>query len=260
MQPLAIKNGFNFRDIGGYKNRQQKTVKYHKLIRSGSLAQLSDEDLAYLSDYGMRYDVDFRSPQERQDAPDRLPESVSYHFTPVFPIDETRSTQKSWEERLHYNEAGDLGKKEMQQAYSDIVLADSARQAYRQFFDILLANDAPDEAVLFHCSMGKDRTGMGAVYLLSALDVDFETIRADYLASNTYLKTIQEQHLLKAKEVAQTPEFIENIRWLGRVSNEYLDHALCLIEQEYGSIENYLSNELLLTTKQRQDLQKIYLA
>lgn len=259
MQPLAIKNGFNFRDIGGYKNRQQQTVKYHKLIRSGSLAQLSDEDLVYLSEYGMRYDVDFRSPQEKTDAPDRLPKDVDYQFTPVFPIDETRSTQKSWEERLHYNEAGDLGKQEMKQAYSDIVLADSARQAYRKFFDILLANDTPNEAVLFHCSMGKDRTGMGAVYLLSALDVDFTTIRQDYLASNTYLKEIQDKNLIRAKEVAQTPEFVENIRWLGCVCDDYLDHAVTLIEQYYGSIDDYLRNELLLTAKQRQDLQRIYL-
>lgn len=259
MRLLEMKNGFNFRDIGGYQTKDNRTLKYHKLIRSASLAELSPEELVYLDEYGMRHDVDFRSPAECQAAPDLLPENVHYHFMPVFPIDETRSTQKSWEERERYNTDPALGVAEMKSAYADIVLADSARVAYRKFFDVLLANDKENESVLFHCSMGKDRTGMGAVYVLTALGVDEQTIRKDYLASNEYLRPLREINLNKAKQAAKTPYFVANIRSLGRVSNAYLDHALLLIKKEYGSVNDYLRNELMLNDKQLQDLQKIYL-
>lgn len=59
-----------------------------------------------------------------------------------------------------------------------------AKDEYRRFFDNLLANDQPDSTLLFHCTAEKDRTGMGAVYLLTALGVDFETIKQDYLLTN----------------------------------------------------------------------------
>ena len=72
------------------------------------------------------------------------------------------------------------------------------KKAYRHFFDVLLENSDEGRSVLFHCSAGKDRTGMGAVYLLTALGVDEATIRRDYLASNKYLAPWQEKAISQA--------------------------------------------------------------
>ena len=63
---LNIKNGLNFRDLGGYKTKSGQVIKSRKIIRSARLSELSDDDLQYLTDYGLTTDIDFRSPEEQK--------------------------------------------------------------------------------------------------------------------------------------------------------------------------------------------------
>lgn len=81
---LDIKHGFNFRDLGSYKTLDGRKIKKHKILRSANLAYLSERDVNYLDDYGLRYDVDFRSISEKEVEPDRISNNVHYHFNPVF--------------------------------------------------------------------------------------------------------------------------------------------------------------------------------
>lgn len=229
---LDIKHGFNFRDLGSYKTLDGRKIKKHKILRSANLAYLSERDVNYLDDYGLRYDVDFRSISEKEVEPDRISNNVHYHFNPVFSEDETRSTKKDQETRYKtYSKIKNAGFEDMLKAYKDIVLTDGAKKAYRQFFDLLLANDKENEALLFHCTAGKDRTGMGAVYLLTALGVDSKII-----------------HLMSA-----------NIKALFEVNEAYLNHALQLMKDNFGGINNYLHTELKLNEQEVSDLRKIYL-
>lgn len=256
---LNIHHGFNFRDLGGYQTKAGQTLRAHKLIRSGRLNELSTRDQQYLADYGLAYDVDFRSPQEQSDAPDRVPDGVAYHFDPVFATDETKASIKAEELRRQALAKDPLGGfRNMVNTYADLVLLPSAQKAYRQFFDLLLANDG-DQALLFHCSAGKDRTGMGAVYLLTALGVDPVTVRRDYLASNLYLGEESERMVNEARATGAGPALIASTRSLGGVANEYLDSALMTIDSNFGSLEHYLSDALQITPAQRRDLRAIYL-
>lgn len=256
---LNIHHGFNFRDLGGYQTKAGQTLRYHKLIRSGRLSALSDRDQQYLADYGLRYDVDFRSPQEQSDQPDRVPDGVTYHFEPVFATDETKASIKAEELRRQALAKDPLGGfRNMVNTYTDIVMLPSAQKAYREFFDLLLANDG-DDALLFHCTAGKDRTGMGAVYLLTALGVDPVTIRRDYLASNLYLGEESERMVNEARKAGAGPAMIASTRSLGGVANEYLDSALMTIDGHFGSLDHYLESALKITTAQRRDLRAIYL-
>lgn len=256
---LNIHHGFNFRDLGGYQTKAGQTLRYHKLIRSGRLSALSDRDQQYLADYGLRDDVDFRSPQEQSDQPDRVPDGVTYHFEPVFATDETKASIKAEELRRQALAKDPLGGfRNMVNTYADIVTLPSAQKAYRDFFDLLLANDG-DDALLFHCTAGKDRTGMGAVYLLTALGVDPITIRRDYLASNLYLGEESERMVNEARKTGAGPAMIASTRSLGGVANEYLDSAFMTIDAQYGSLENYLTSALKITPAQRRDLRAIYL-
>lgn len=69
---LDIKHGFNFRDLGSYETLDGRKIKKHKILRSANLAYLSERDVNYLDDYGLRYDVDFRSISEKEVEPDRI--------------------------------------------------------------------------------------------------------------------------------------------------------------------------------------------
>ncbi len=259
-QLLNIHHGFNFRDLGGYQTKAGQTLRSHKLIRSGRLSDLSARDQAFLVDYGLRVDVDFRSPQERADAPDRILDAVTYHFDPVLAVDETKVSANAEQLRQQQLAKDPLGGfRNMVATYADIVLQPHSQRAYRQFFDLLLANSDPDAALLFHCTAGKDRTGMGAVYLLTALGVDPVTVRQDYLASNQYLGAESERMVQAALKAGAGPALIASTRSLGGVANEYLDSALMTIDARFGSLENYLSDVLQLTAEQRRDLRSIYL-
>ena len=74
-------------------------------------------------------------------------------------------------------------------AYEDMINGQTAQKAYRKFFDLLLTNDKDKNALLFHCTAGKDRTGFGALLILSALGVPFTTIRYDYTLTNITTKS-----------------------------------------------------------------------
>lgn len=256
---LPIHHGFNFRDLGGYHTKAGQTLRTHRVLRSGRLNELSSTDLQYLADYGLQTIVDFRSPQERADAPDRIPAGAQDVFDPVFPTDETKVTADAEQER-HTQLAKDplAGFRSMVNTYATLVVQPSAKKAYRQFFEVLLGADH-DGAVLFHCSAGKDRTGMGAVYFLAALGVDPVTIRQDYLASNLYLVAEGQRMVDEVIAAGGSPALQASYRSLGGVANEYLDSALYTIDHEYGNLTNYLKNELCLTDADRRDLRALYL-
>ncbi len=262
MEPnlLNIHHGFNFRDLGGYKTVSGQRIKTHRLIRSGKLDLLSDRDVQFLADYGVKYDVDFRSPDERKSAPDRVPVGASYHFLPVFPVDETK-VSKSWEEeQQEFALNGQGGYDNMIQTYADMVLQPNAQASYRQFFDLLLSNHGDQSALLFHCSAGKDRTGMGAVYLLSALGVDAQAIRADYLAANDYIQVPLQEMLASIREKGGNANLEQSIHDLWTVKADYLDKAISVINTHYGTMQGYLNDALSLSDNQVADLKHLYLA
>lgn len=258
-QLLDVHHGFNFRDLGGYRTKSGQTIRSHKVIRSGRMNELSNRDLTYLGDYGLKTVVDFRSPQEKAQAPDRLPEGVLYHFDPVFPTDETKVSKKASELRGNFATDPLAGFKSMITTYSEMMDYDSAKQAYRHFFDLLLANTGSDESLLFHCSAGKDRTGMGAVFLLTALGVDAVTVRQDYLASNQFLQGESARMVAAVKADNGSAALIASTRSLASVTNEYLDAALLTINQNYGNLAQYLESEIGVTAAQRRDLRALYL-
>ncbi len=61
---LPIKNGYNFRDLGGYPTADGHQIKWHRLIRTGSLARLDQTDLTVLDNIPISLDIDLRAPDE----------------------------------------------------------------------------------------------------------------------------------------------------------------------------------------------------
>ncbi|WP_125704917.1 tyrosine-protein phosphatase [Lacticaseibacillus daqingensis] len=255
-QLLNIHHGFNFRDLGGYRTTDGRQVAPHRLVRASKLDQLSERDQAYLADYGVRWDVDFRSPEERDLAPDRVPAGATYHFDPVFPYDETQvTTWKEQQKAFAFDAQG--GYKNMLQTYQDIITNPQSQTAYRQFFDLLLQNETG--ALLFHCSAGKDRTGMGAAFVLAALDVPEATIRTDYMTTNQYVGPAVDEVLTTAKAAGANANTQESLRDLWIARSEYLDTAFATVTQRYGSMRRYLSQALDLTDTQVAQLKQLYL-
>lgn len=256
---LPIKNGYNFRELGGYQTLDGRSIKPHRLFRTGNLANLSKRELVLLESYHITYVVDFRSPMERKKAPDKKITTASYESLPIFKEDATQSTASEAElyERYTNNPLG--GQQQIRQVYREMVQDPYSIGMYRQFFERLLTEADPQQAVLFHCTGGKDRTGMAAYYLLNALGVPEDVIQYDYLLSNTASREHVAARIKTLRQKDASSGFLKSMHALMSVDQSYLNAAERIINEDYGSTQAYLQQALGLTTQDIEHLKAVYL-
>ncbi|ANZ56122.1 tyrosine-protein phosphatase [Lactobacillus helveticus] len=258
-QLIGVTSGRNFRELGGYETLSGKKIKMHKLLRTGNLADLSPFDKQFLTDYGVKYDVDFRSKEEVDNQPDRVPDGVEYIYDPVFSEDLTNSSKSLNDLNKQAANDADFGFDHMHYAYEDMIESESAQNAYRKLFEVLLKNDGENESVIFHCTAGKDRTGFGAMLVLSTLGVPFSTIKKDYLLTNITTKDFVDSMVEHARQNGRNENVLQSIRDIQSVRPEYLDHAIKVLNDEYGGINNYLRDVMKLSSADIMKLREIYL-
>ena len=200
---LPVAGAYNVRDTGGYPAEGGKMVKTGLLYRSGDLNRLFERDESYLyGELGIKTIVDFRSkkhktdgsnaaPSEQEENPDKYWDGVSREWADTA-IDESvivPDYQAIIENSTLYPNI-DRVIAAVETGYRNIVTGTGttphARAQYKKFFEILLDPDRGH--ILYHCSAGKDRTGVVTALLLSALGVDRETVIKDYLLSAEYVK------------------------------------------------------------------------
>ena len=243
---LALEGGRNFRDMGGYAARDGRRLKWGKLYRSGSMAALSDGAYAELAALGVRSICDLRTTFERETNPvawARVP-NLSYW---------ARDYDMSFGD-LRAVLASDLPTAErarasMITAYRELPFEQAP--AYAELFRMLAAGEVP---LVFNCSAGKDRTGVAAALILSALGVPEATIIEDYLLSNsTYDRTAS---AASATLVKLDPEIVAAI--LG-VDASYIHAALEAVDAEYGSVAGYLEARLGVTERDLGGIRELLL-
>lgn len=226
---LPMSGAFNFRDIGGYRTRDGRQVKWGKLFRSGEISGLTDEDRRYLGSIPITSVVDFRAAAEASSAPDILPENA--YNTYAFPI--IPGNLMGEENRLPDKEEAVKMMLDTNTAFaSDLDITNQ----FRFFFETILNKD--NTPLVFHCSAGKDRTGMAAALILSGLGVDETTVMKDYMLSNK----------CTVEKYAAMVERYPNLQPLIEVSETYLETALNRIKTDHGSIDTYLTDILGVDT------------
>ena len=130
----------------------------------------------------------------------------------------------------------------------------------RKFFDALLAQDA-DTTVLYHCSGGKDRTGVTTVLLLNALGISRDQIESDFLFSNIGNDADANSVRIAQKvNAAMGTSMTAGAVWpsLG-VRPEYLKHFYNTVDSKYGSVDRYLEEALGLSKSDIETLRTRYL-
>ena len=228
----------NLRDLGGYATTDGHRVRRGRLYRSSQLSQLTDSDYESVARLGISVVCDFRSDNEREAAPTRWrgaapPEILRF---PTPPGRESSTVT----ERLPAGATGEEGVAWMRRTYTQIPVAYGP--AYRATLQRILASSGP---VLYHCSAGKDRTGVFTALLLSFLGVPRETILEDYLLSNAYVATATAiDDYAKRSNVSR-----DAARAVLSVDRAYLDEAFTAITQKYGSTDNYRRTELALSDR-----------
>jgi protein-tyrosine phosphatase len=229
---LQLKGAVNCRDIGGYATKDGHHVKWNKLYRSAEMSKLTDSDLLELRQRQISTVVDFRGVEESKRAPDHLNVNMDYLLCPAG----SDSSLVGWMKTVSSLKSG--GDSMMISYYGKTEFF-AAR--YKPFFQKLIA--LPDgQAILYHCTAGKDRTGIGTALLLYSLGVPYETILNDYLASNYYRRSENEKMV---HSMINGMHMNEDVAWSPvSVKKEYLDATFEAIREQYGSVDNFLKNEL----------------
>ena len=247
---LPLEGGLNFRDLGGYVTRDGRRIQWGKLYRSGSMAGLTSTDYQYLSNLGVKVVCDLRTTQERNAEPNRW---VAAQKIPILARDyDFRDELANYSGGEKFKPA--QLKAAMTQAYRDLPY--QLASDYQAIFKRLAAGELP---LAFNCSGGKDRTGIGAALLLSALGVPRDTIIADYLLTNQALDPRQGFRKTPVSKSALQPwlKLPEEVRApLLAADADYLRATFASIEQKSGTLENYFRQTLGMTEDELDNMRK----
>ncbi len=178
---IPLEGAFNFRDLGGYRTADGSTVRWRTVFRSDHLHDLTDADRATIAALGLHTVIDFRLPFEREDRPSRLE-----------PVPRT----------LHLGMADAPGAEEDVRRVMEAIRGEAPAPDWSHWFATyhsMLDSSAPMfvrtiEALaqpdslpaMFHCTGGKDRTGMAAVLLLGLLGVPARAVLDDFELTNVH--------------------------------------------------------------------------
>jgi protein-tyrosine phosphatase len=244
---IPFDGSHNFRDLGGYATRDGRRVRWGKIFRSDHLAELSERDLAYFSELGIRLVCDFRSGVEVADQPNRLPE----HNPPVQINPALSGTALMPKEIETAIRSGNPDKLNFRQLLVDgnRFMAIEALDQYRALMRSLEREECVP--LLFHCTAGKDRTGVGAALILLVLGVPEETVMQDYLLTAAYTHDRVEKMLVGIRVDSSFRVDADEIRPIMSARREFLQAALDSMRDGYGTIDHYLEKALLLTRERR---------
>lgn len=238
--PLPFEGPENFRELGGWPAAGGRRVKYGLFYRCGALCEIkTPADKALFASLGVRVICDLRSSMERAALPDpEYPGIVRHDLSAILtqegqevnydPREFARSTPAQLSEVA----------RSMKGIYARLPFHS---EAYRAIFREIQNRRLP---LLFHCSAGKDRTGIAAALILLALGASRETVTEDFMLTNR-CRPRETARLEKrlAAQLAADPGFAPYMQAVGGVLQQNLDAALDAILARYGSFEEYFAAE-----------------
>lgn len=193
---IALEGAHNVRDLGGYATGTGAITRWRSLLRSDGLHLLTASDVDTLLGEGLLTVIDLRNAHELalEANPFRANRRVRYHNTPLFsalaPIEAARTGPEPFDMAARYCEA-----------------IDTCQPAIAEVLHII--SGAPDGLVLFHCSAGKDRTGVISAILLAIAGVEEDVIVEDYALTATIAVPLIERLRAKAVRNGIDPALVE---------------------------------------------------
>lgn len=235
---VPLDGGHNFRDIGGYATRDGRHVAKGLVFRSGTMSELTPRDHDIFETLGVRFVYDLRSNNERSKRPSRFPDDCRF---------EVRF-------RDHEVSDGDITKKirakganassvRIMAIESYRTLAYEQAHSYRELFLHIAYDPLP---LVFHCSAGKDRTGIAAALLHELLGVDRAEVIADYVLTDRFAARAWD--LIAKDPFGASLSEVDRAVWapIVRADPVYLETMFETLEQRHGSTIGFVREELSL--------------
>ena len=232
---IVLEGGRNFRDMGGYRTANGRSVKWGTLYRSGSLAYLTPKGIGDFDQLHVTAIIDLRSTDERRRDPNNWQAASSHgYWTRDYGLPMT-GLPASFGDPAKMT--GEAARAMMAGSYRS--LAQQQAPSYRELFARLTG--PARGPVVVNCSAGKDRTGIATALVLTALGVPYDTVRQDYLLSNGAYGMDSLKRDLSSPMAALSPDAAAA---LAGVDGSYIDATFAALREQYGSVENFMRQEL----------------
>lgn len=218
---LPLENAHNVRELGGYPVKGGGQTAYHRFLRADDLSALTDNDMAFLMAYGVSMVIDLRSDDEAQKAPDRFDGAagIQYRRIPFLGRDLADIMQAS-----QADAALGLGA-----LYASML---ENKAVVKKLFEAI--EQAPEGCIMFHCTAGKDRTGVLAMLLMSLAGADRQDCITNY--EQSYINLTRKAEFTQMSEAALLAKY----QILMYSLPETIANCYDYMTQTYGSAEAYL--------------------
>lgn len=243
---LPLEKTYNFRDIGGYRTKKNRRMRWGLIYRSAHLAELTGRDHELLSRIGIRLVCDFRTIEEAEGQPDQLPADGSMEYLHM-PIAHGKFDPAE--------AVGRIKKGDISWLTDDFVTNNYLKQIddfallWKQFFERLM--NSSDRPLVFHCTAGKDRTGVCAALILLSAGVPESTVINDHALSNTYNAPVIDRIKQEVRKFGIDPDDMQSYLSAPR---EAMQAVVTHLKEQYGSAKEYLVDKAGID---RQDLENL---
>lgn len=216
---LPLKNASNVRELGGYPSENGNITNHGYLLRADDLSKLDKSDIQFVIDYGIRSVIDLRSDSELITHPDPFVniERINYKHIPLIEQD---VIDPNFYKNLMKNPSSFLS-----EMYLGMI--NNATNGIKEVFEFI---SEQDRGVLFHCTAGKDRTGVISMLLLGLAGVSKEDIITNYMVTEIYIRNA----MAKLDNINEFP------KELGMSKPEYIEPVIDYVLDTFGSFEDYL--------------------
>jgi len=251
---ISIHSIVNFRDLGGIPTKDGRAMQWGKIYRAGDLSNLSKKETEYFNSLGIKTIVEFRNDKEIKKKPNKLPKESVINYVRVPIGDESGNVQEALKKQVLKNRRNaDFDSQAFVKNVYKEFIDDYAKQ-YIPLMQLLL--DENNYPLLFHCTAGKDRTGLGAALIMGAVGVDKKIIMDDFMLSNYYRndhnnKVLRKMTLLGVRQNVAQP--------LLEVDSTYLQGSFDQMDNNYGDMNTFLDKELGIGDQERETLKSILL-
>ena len=255
MRVIRLQGASNVRDIGGTPVRDQRSVRPGLFYRGSALAGITSSDCDLLfNELGIRCVIDVRTGWEREEKPDVQVPGVENLHIPFYDLEKVG---------IEYTEPA-AGTKVvgrdvacepilLYRSLANPLTVGQMRLALGEAFERALR----DEPVYLHCSGGKDRAGILALLLLTVLGASRATVLDDYLYTNEsrdrhYNEMFQRFLRLADGDEQRAHELVIS----HRANPENLDSFYAAVEDSYGSMHEFVRNQLGISDARRLELRE----
>ena len=211
----------NCRDLGGYP-AQGGVTRFGVFLRSEAPCQVSRDGIEFLREYGLCQTLDLRGKSEIDWRPSALSEAFDYRVISLTGGAETFDPKNLPEGEFSW----------------DKVYIKRAQEHQDWIRDSVNACIDAEGCILYHCTTGKDRTGILTCCLLGAVGVSREDISADYCLSQVYLQEMFSAMKDGSLTIRETPSTYED--YVFQTPFTAMVTFYDFFVREYGSVRNYL--------------------